>query len=89
MVQGFEKGKNVLKKQTYEVVKSYEVENTVIIEAIWRGELAIPIGSKAAGDEMKAYFAQFFEFEGDKIIKQRNLVDVYTNEPVWKKIYPQ
>lgn len=24
-----------------------------------------------------------------QIIKQRNLVDVYTAEPIWKKIYPQ
>ena len=70
--EGFEKGKKVLSKQTYEIIKSYETENTVIIQAIWRGQLAIPIGSKAAGDEMKAYFAQFFEFGGDKIIKQRN-----------------
>ena len=24
-----------------------------------------------------------------QVVRQRNLVDVYTNEPVWKKIYPQ
>lgn len=34
--------------------------------------MAIPFGNKKAGDEMVAYFAQFYEFEGDKIIKQRN-----------------
>lgn len=50
VAQGFEKGKMVLKRQTYEIIKSYETENTVIIEAIWKAELAIPIGSKAVGD---------------------------------------
>lgn len=60
VVEGFEKGKKILLKQSYEVVKSYESGNTVIIEAIWKGQIGIPIGTKAAGDEMKAYFAQFF-----------------------------
>ena len=66
------KGKRVLSKQRLEIVKSYEIGNTVIIEAIWAGTLALPIGQIPIGGEMKAYFAQFFEFEQDKIIRQRN-----------------
>jgi hypothetical protein len=66
------KGKTVLRKESYEIIKSYVYENTVIIEAIWRGILAIPIGKTPAGTEMKAYFAQFYEFKDGKIFRQRN-----------------
>ncbi|PQJ09979.1 hypothetical protein CJD36_014870 [Flavipsychrobacter stenotrophus] len=67
-----DKGKIVLQKETYEVVNSYEHSNTVIIEAIFRGTLAIPVGNIPVGGEMKAYFAQFYEFKDGKIIKWRN-----------------
>lgn len=67
-----EKGKGVLQKEQYEIVKAYTFESTVIVEAIWTGTLAIPIGQLNKGDNMKAYFAQFYEFKDRKIIKQRN-----------------
>lgn len=69
---GSVKGKRVLSKQKLEIVKSYESGNTVIIEAIWIGTLALPIGQIPIGGQMKAYFAQFFEFENNKITRQRN-----------------
>jgi ketosteroid isomerase-like protein len=67
-----ERGKNVLQKEEYEIIKSYSFDNTVIVEAVWTGTLAIPIGNIPAGGQMKAYFAQFYEFKDEKIIKQRN-----------------
>lgn len=67
-----ERGKKVMAKQQYDIVKSYVYGNTVILEAVWTGTLAITIGNLPAGGEMKAYFAQFFEFEDGKIIRQRN-----------------
>lgn len=70
--QAAEKGKKVLLSEEYEVVKSYSFGNTVVIEALWTGTLAIPIGKIPAGGQMKANFAQFFEFEDGRIIKQRN-----------------
>ncbi|ADY56618.1 hypothetical protein Sgly_2330 [Syntrophobotulus glycolicus DSM 8271] len=65
-------GKKVIANQRYEIVKSFSIGDTVIIEAIWSGELSIPLGKLKAGDEMKAYFAQFFQFKNHKIVKQRN-----------------
>jgi hypothetical protein len=65
-------GKKVISNQKYEIVKSFSIEDTVIIEAIWSGKLSIPLGKLNAGDELKAYFAQFFEFKDNKIVKQRN-----------------
>ena len=67
-----ERGKKVLSGQHYEIVRSYIAGDTVIIEAIWTGTLAIPIGQIPSGGEMKAWFAQFFEFRDGKIFRQRN-----------------
>ncbi len=66
------KGKRVLQKEKYELVHAYEMGDTVIIEAKWKGILAIPIGKLNAGDVMKAYFAQIFQFKDGKIYRQRN-----------------
>jgi len=67
-----EKGKKILQKEEYNVINSFVFENTVVIEAVWIGTLAIPLGNIPVGGEMKAYFAQFFEFKDGKILKQRN-----------------
>lgn len=67
-----ERGKKVLQKEEYEILKSYSFDNTVIIEALWTGTLAIPLGNIPVGGQMRAYFAQFYEFKDEKIIKQRN-----------------
>jgi ketosteroid isomerase-like protein len=69
--EGFLKGKTLLASQTYDIQKSYVVGNTVILETIWTAKLAVPLGQLPAGGEMKAYFAQFIEFEDGKIIRQR------------------
>lgn len=65
------RGKNVLLSQTYDIQHSYVVGNTVILETIWTATLAVPIGQVPAGGQMKAYFAQFIEFENGKIVRQR------------------
>src|SRR6476620_3845817 len=50
--QASEKGRQVLTKETYEIVRSYVFGNSVIIEAVWTGTLAIPLGNLKAGEEM-------------------------------------
>lgn len=72
LLEGAEKGSKVLVKEEYEIIKSYGFEDSVIIEAIWTGTLAIPLGKLQPGDKMKAYFAQFFEIKDGKIFRQRN-----------------
>lgn len=66
------KGKQVLLKERYDIVNAFASHNTVVIEAIWTGVLAIPVGKLKAGEEMKAYFAQFYEIKDGKIFRQRN-----------------
>lgn len=69
--EGFLRGKKLLTSQTYDIQKSYVVGNTVILGTIWTAKLAIPFEKVSAGGEIKAYFAQFIEFEDSKIIRQR------------------
>jgi len=67
-----EKGAQVLTKEEYEVKNLVSSADTVVLECVWRGTLAIPLGNIEAGGQMKAYFAQIFEFKDGKIYKQRN-----------------
>ena len=67
-----QRGQNVLSSETYEIVHLLESGDLVAAEVLWRGVLAVPLRSLKPGDAMKARFAVFFEFKGDKIRRQRN-----------------
>ncbi len=67
-----DKGSKILTKESYEIKNLISVENTVVLECVWRGTLAMPIGNIGAGGQMTAYFAQIFEFKEGKIFRQRN-----------------
>ena len=69
---GRKRGRSVLSGQNYEVLSLVEDGTKVACEVIWRGALAISIGSLKAGDTMTARFAVFFEFRGARICSQRN-----------------
>ncbi|MGK4566407.1 nuclear transport factor 2 family protein [Flavobacterium sp. 3HN19-14] len=69
---GAERGSKLMSKETYEIRNLHAFDNSVILEAVWKGTLSIPVGNLAAGDTMVAYFAQFFEFKDGKIYRQRN-----------------
>ena len=70
--EGSEKGRKIMTKEEYEIQNLYSSGDTVILEAIWKGTLAVPVGNIPAGGQMKAYFAQFFQFKDGKIFRQRN-----------------
>ena len=67
-----ERGRGVMQSESYEIVSLCETGDRVSAEVLWRGILAVPLRSLKPGDAMKARFAVFFEFEGDKIRRQRN-----------------
>jgi ketosteroid isomerase-like protein len=67
-----EQGSKVLRGQRYEIVSELAQGNRVAVEALWSGIRAIPLGTLAAGAEMKAHFAMFFEMRDEKIVLQRN-----------------
>ena len=72
MMADFKKGMALLASQSYEISRQLEGDSYVVVELTWRGRLAVPLGSLAAGAEMVAHSAIAFDFEGDKILAQRN-----------------
>lgn len=72
LIEGSMRGLKVLQKERYDIQKVYSSGDTVIMEVTWTGTLAIPLGNIQPGGEMKAHFAQFYEFRDGKIFRQRN-----------------
>jgi ketosteroid isomerase-like protein len=66
------RGKGVMRSETYEIVSIVEAGDIVACEILWRGVLGVKLRSLKPGDVMSGRFAAFFEFEGDKIRRQRN-----------------
>jgi ketosteroid isomerase-like protein len=67
-----EKGRKLLSSQRYEIKKQVVNGDSVAIEVLWTGKLAIAFGNLAAGAEMRCHSAMFFEFAAGKIVSQRN-----------------
>lgn len=72
LVEGAEKGKRVLTREKYEIVNAVEAGDQIALEVIWTGWLAIPLGTRAAGDMMKAHFGMFLTFRDGRICRQHN-----------------
>ena len=66
------KNKKVISKQKYQVIRIHDAGEALILEAVWTGELAISFGKLCAGDIMRAWFAQFYQFRNGRIIRQGN-----------------
>ena len=67
-----ERGKQLLRSQTYKVVRAIASGDSVALEVEWSGVLAIPIASLQAGQEMRANFGVFLDFRDGRIARQRN-----------------
>lgn len=72
MADGFAKGQELLSSQTYEVKHALVGGDSVAVEVLWTGTLAVPFGQLAAGAQMRAHSAMFFEFKDGKIASQHN-----------------
>lgn len=72
MAEGFAKGRTLFSSQTYEITNEAVNADTVALEVLWTGKLAIPFGGLAAGAEMRCHSAMFIEFRDGKIVAQRN-----------------
>jgi ketosteroid isomerase-like protein len=72
MADSFEKGRKLLSAQSYEIRNHIVNGDKVAVEVLWTGKLAIAFGNLAAGSEMRAHSAMFFEFANGKILSQRN-----------------
>lgn len=72
ILEGHERGKQLMAVQRYEIANTVESGDTVVLEVRWEGTLAQDAGSLSAGDVMQARFAVFLEFRHGKIVAQRN-----------------
>jgi ketosteroid isomerase-like protein len=70
--EAFEKGRKIFARQTYEITNEVVNGNTVALEVLWTGTLAIPFGTLSAGNQMRCHSAMFLEFREGKIVAQRN-----------------
>jgi ketosteroid isomerase-like protein len=70
--EGARRGAQVMAAQRWEVRNAVASGDTVALEVLWTGTLAIPLGTLAAGDEMRAHFAVFLQFRDGLIAAQRN-----------------
>src|SRR4051812_39611396 len=65
-------GKAIVSSQNYEITKTLEQGNTVVIESLWTGTMAVDAGPLKKGQQMKAFICMFFEFKDQKIYQVRN-----------------
>ena len=72
MKSAFEKGRKLLAKQTYEIKHALAEGDSVSVEVLWTGTLAVGFGNLTAGSQMRCHSAMFFTFEEGKIATQRN-----------------
>ncbi len=72
MKLGAEKGRKLLSSQTYQIKKAVVNGDSVAVEVLWTGKLAMAFGNLTAGAEMRAHSGMFFEFQDGKIVSQRN-----------------
>ncbi len=72
ILDGNERGRSLMQAQRYELRNAIASGDTVVLEVLWTGTLAQPVGSLSSGDRMHANLAVFLEFRGGRIVKQRN-----------------
>jgi ketosteroid isomerase-like protein len=72
MAEAFGAGRKLLSSQSYEIKNALATAESVAVEVLWTGTLAVSFGALSAGSQMRAFSAMFFEFTDGKIFRQRN-----------------
>jgi ketosteroid isomerase-like protein len=68
----YEKGRQLLRSQTYTVRRIIEAGDELAVELEWVGILGVSVMDLPAGSEMKAFVAMFLTFRDGRIVWQRN-----------------
>jgi ketosteroid isomerase-like protein len=71
ILKGAEAGQRAMSRQRFDVHTLTVAGDRVVLEATWTGWLAVPFGTKRAGETLSCRMAQVIEFEDGKIIRQR------------------
>lgn len=73
MLERMAKGRQLLAAEGYEIVNSVVAGDSVALEVLWRGTLAVPLGEQLpAGHTLRARFGVFLQFQDGQIVAQRN-----------------
>ena len=70
--EGLARGKALLAQQTYDVTHTIESGDEVVVEAVWKGTLAIDAGPMKKGQVLEAFLCMVFVLRDGKIAEQRN-----------------
>lgn len=68
----FDRGRALLQGQSYAVSVVHGAGTQVMVELVWTGTLALPVGGLHPGDRMVAHCAIAFEIRDGLIAAQRN-----------------
>jgi ketosteroid isomerase-like protein len=66
------RGKKILRAQKFEIRNAVSEGDTVALEVLWSGLLAVPVDTLLADTEMRAHFSVWLEFKDGKIRRQHN-----------------
>src|SRR5687768_1459071 len=72
LTEGRERGLRAMSAESYELLNVVASGDSVALEVLWTGTLAVPFGSLPAGGALRAHFGVFLDFRDGKIVGQRN-----------------
>jgi ketosteroid isomerase-like protein len=72
MLESFERSKQLLASQTFEIRNAFGAGAFVVLEVDWRGKLAVSAGGIPAGASFHANLSVILEFLAGRIVAQRN-----------------
>jgi ketosteroid isomerase-like protein len=72
MIRRAAAGKAMLASQSFEIKNSVEGGDQLVVEALWRGRMAVDAGPLKAQQELRAHFCIVLEFQDGRIVRQRN-----------------
>jgi len=67
-----ERGKRAVSAERYEVVRILSEGEEVAVEVIWTATLSVAVGTRVAGDTLRAHLGMFLTWRDGKIVSQRN-----------------
>lgn len=72
IVDGIDRGRAVLTRQTYDVKNVVATPSCVLLEIQWTGTLAVAMGQLPVGGQLRAHIAGVTEVRDGKIVALRN-----------------
>ena len=70
--KGMAMGRTPLSSQLFEIKGAIEQGESLHVEAVWTGKMAIYAGHLKKDQQLKAYLSMIFEFKDGLIYRQRN-----------------